>query len=118
MNVGSSNTVYHINLTPAVGLTRNDLMFSLVVLKGIQDNHGNIWTCESEDLYMFEMTITDDVSKKEFVSLLPKTICLSPLESLHMMKVHGIESTKGTLQLDVGSSDLYQLLDGDHFKNI
>ena len=114
-NEGTSHTVYHIDLTPAVGLTRNDLLFSMVVLQGIQDNHGNVWTCKNEDLYMFEMTMTDHVSKKEFVSILPKTHCLSPLESLNKMNEHNIHSTEEISQLDLDSSDLFQLLDNWYF---
>ena len=109
--------VFHVDLTPAVGLSRNDLMFSVSVLRGIEDFEGNVWTCDLEsDVYLFEMTETADHNKKEFGFLLPKTICLSPAESLEKMTTMNIDLRSDVVKLDQ-SSDLYQLMDEQFFSS-
>ena len=108
------NTVFHVDITPAVGATRNDLIFSLVVLGGIQDKFGKVWTCDKNtELYMFEMILENNASN-EFTSLMPKTACLSPTDSLKYLEDHRIESIPEILK-DRDSSNFMQLLDQQQF---
>ena len=78
---GTQRTVYHVDLaSAAVGSSRNDLMFSLGILRGLEDHHGRVWTCDlGREVYMFEVTRP---SEEEFATMLPRTFCMSPQESL------------------------------------
>ena len=105
-------TLYHVDITSTVGFSRNDLLFALVVLGGIQDSSGKVWTCNLEkDMYIFEMT---EKPGKEFSTLLPKTTCLSPQESLNFMKDQNIQDTQKPIRLG-SSSNFVQLMDHQKF---
>ena len=105
-------TLFHVDITPSVGPSRNDLLFSLVVLGGIQDSQGKVWACNrKKDMYMFEMT---DKSSEDFSKLLPRTTCLSPLQSLNTMQEQKLESSRFPIK-DRDSSNLMQLMDQGKF---
>ena len=109
-------TVYHIDLASGgVGSSRTDLMFSLGILGGLEDDQGRVWTCDlTSDLYMFEMTAP---TEKEFATMLPRTFCLSPQQSLRAMTNSGVEMFDHIVRLDESSSDLSQLCDSDLFSS-
>ena len=105
-------TLYHVDITAGVGFSRNDLLFALVVLGGIQDSSGKVWACDIEkDMYMFEMI---EKPGKEFSTLLPKTTCLTPQESLNFMREQNIEDAERPIR-DGASSDFVQLMDHKKF---
>ena len=105
-------TLYHVDITAGVGFSRNDLLFALVVLGGIQDSSGKVWACDIEkDMYMFEMI---EKPGKEFSTLLPKTTCLTPQESLNFMRDQNIEDAERPIR-DGASSDFVQLMDHKKF---
>ena len=106
------NTVYHIDLASEVGPSKNDLLFSLTILGGLEDQQGRVWRCSKKDVYMFESTIAPC---KDFTSLLPTTICLGPLESLEMMKEHGADRMESLVKLSDRSNNLHQLCDQRKF---
>ena len=106
------NTVYHIDLASEVGPSKNDLLFSLTILGGLEDQQGRVWRCNKKDVYMFESTIAPC---KDFTSLLPTTICLGPLESLEIMKEHGADRMESLVKLSDRSNNLHQLCDQRKF---
>ena len=83
-------TVYHIDLSSeGAGSSRNDLMFCLGILRGLEDQKGRVWTCDlASDVYMFEKT---DPSEKEFATMLPRTFCLSDQESLQNQSMEDVD---------------------------
>ena len=105
-------TLYHVDITAAVGFSRNDLLFALVVLGGIQDSSGKVWACDTDkDMYMFEMI---EKPSKEFSTLLPKTTCLSPQQSLDFMRDQDIQDAKKPIRHGT-SSNFVQLMDHKKF---
>ena len=109
-------TVFHIDLASGgVGSSRTDLMFSLGVLGGLEDERGRVWTCDlTSDVVMFEMTAP---SEQEFATMLPRTFCLSPQESLRTMNKHNVQMFDPIVRLDEKSTDLSQLCDSDLFSS-
>ena len=114
-STGSGRTVYHIDLaSPGLGTSRNDLMFSLGILRGLEDHQGRVWTCDLEcDVYMFEMT---EPSEREFATMLPRTLCLSPGEALQNLTTSSMERSNQIVRL-TPSTDLSQLCDEDQFNS-
>ena len=35
------------------------ILFSMMVLRGVQDSEGNIWRCKLKNLYLIEVTVPD-----------------------------------------------------------
>jgi len=66
-------------------------LFSLVILRAIKDNNGNVWRVFPTQLYMLEVTsheaLTKAVSDQDqsifhLLKLLPSTVCVNPKLSL------------------------------------
>ena len=69
------------------------ILFSLVVLRAIKDNNGNVWRVLPTQLYMLEVTSQENLTKAtsdqdesifQLLKLLPTTICASPKLSLEI----------------------------------
>ena len=73
------------------------ILFSLLVLQGVCDSHGQIWRCHPDQLYVVEATLPDvkklDRDIPEYLAIcllemLPTISCLSPCEAFEATKNH------------------------------
>ena len=83
--------VNHVNLVYLLQVLSiiDTILFSLVILRAIKDNNGNVWRVLPSQLYMLEVTsqetlsiATSDQSIIQLLKLLPSTVCASPQYSL------------------------------------
>jgi len=83
--------VNHVNLVYLLQVLSiiDTILFSLVILRAIKDNNGNVWRVLPSQLYMLEVTsqetlsiATSDQSIIQLLKLLPLTVCASPQCSL------------------------------------
>ena len=111
-NSNLKNMVYHIDLASGVGHSKNDLMFSLSVLGGLEDEMGRCWRCDKNDVYMFESTV--EAPCNDFLSLLPQTKCIGPLQALEKLREVGQRNIDSLYQ-DGGV--LFQICDEQEFSS-
>ena len=79
--IKDGKVVYGIDVTQAVEISeRDDLIFSLAILTGVQDFKGGVWNVNDNNVYSFEVTIENDAGNA-FISTIPKTLCLTLLPS-------------------------------------
>ena len=75
--IKDGKVVYGIDVTQAVEISeRDDLIFSLAILTGVQDFKGGVWNVNDNNVYSFEVAIENDASNA-FISTIPKTLCLT-----------------------------------------
>ena len=110
--IKDGKVVYGIDVTQAVEISeRDDLIFSLAILTGVQDFKGGVWNVNDNNVYSFEVTIENDAGNA-FISTIPKTLCLSPSECRDFLRDHNKEGN-AIVKQDENSpdSDFYALLD-------
>ena len=91
--------LYHLDITLAKEVGKNDLLFSMSVMNGLMDNAGHAWICSVHDMYLPEMTFSkfhtpaaptpgNPVQQKDFsfYKLLPTVICRFPKEVLGLIQ--------------------------------
>ena len=45
------------------------ILFSMMILRGLQDSEGNIWRCRLKNLYLIEVTVPDTGTNAVKVSI-------------------------------------------------
>ena len=110
----NNNTLFHIDLASDLGSSKNDLMFSLSILRGLEDKNGRVWRCNRIDVYMFESTM--EKKSRGFFQLLPQTICLSPQGAYDELQTSGVIKLQSLVQ-KAGSPDLHQICDDRMFQS-
>ena len=123
-----TSRLFHLDITLAKDIGKNDLLFSLSILKGLLDDKGNIWICSLYDMYLLEMTsATENLNnvkeslKNEsfdeipFYQLLPTVECRSPKQVLDIM--HEQECTGKEIVKDPKTGMLIHLMNLKLFKN-
>ncbi len=91
-NNSSGHSMYHMDFVSTYSNLddRNDILFGLAVLKGLQGDTGCVWCCSEKDFYVAEMTVSlhprQDESSKVLWEILPRIDCCSPTESAEILK--------------------------------
>lgn len=106
-------TLFHMDLASA-SQSKNDLMFSISILGGLEDSNGRVWRCHKDDMYIFESTMKK--KSQGFFTLLPKTFCLGPQEAFNQLQSSGAGQLQPLTTIP-GSSDLHQICDDQVFQS-
>ncbi len=115
--------IFHLDLAPTVE-RKEDLLFSLGILGGIEDSKGNLWLRSKEDLYCVEMRAQDvetdvDVGQEasgpadKLVQILPHVICKSPRLTLDIIK----KTHEKYQSVMMKENKLMQLMDIDEYNS-
>ena len=77
-----SSSVYHLDATMADQGEKDDFLFSLGVVGCLNNGEPQVWVSFPQDMYMIEMTLTNQSKETPFHCLLPQISCISPSEVL------------------------------------
>ncbi|XP_072046321.1 E3 ubiquitin-protein ligase rnf213-alpha-like [Amphiura filiformis] len=91
-SISSQPRIYHLDVAPMVHKGLDHLLFNLLILKGLSDSHGQVWSCKPQDLYVVEITdfalrnrnknASRNLGSLPFYSILPCVTCRVPQEVL------------------------------------
>ena len=117
-HVAGGGHMFHVDIAANVTRGVNDLLFSLAVLGGLQDDKGKLWLCSNKDYYLVEMTVMRKISVKGqqpqilFSDILPKFVCPSPVQTLESL-ANNMETITGhnLVKMTEGDVDYVRLLD-------
>ena len=73
--------VYHLNISNPQTEDLEDFLFKMIILRTVQDGTGKVWICRPQDLYLYELISSANLTKS-FKDLFPSTMCMSPGEAL------------------------------------
>ncbi|XP_020912940.1 E3 ubiquitin-protein ligase rnf213-alpha isoform X2 [Exaiptasia diaphana] len=90
--------IIHLDVSPSINKGLGMVLFNLVVLGVLQDTTGRLWRRKSSDLYIIERTkdidvkVASDANKSSFVSLLPTTDCITPIQTVQLLNTPNIST--------------------------
>ncbi|XP_064403130.1 E3 ubiquitin-protein ligase RNF213-like isoform X2 [Halichondria panicea] len=79
-----NSTIYHLDIAPRVLAEVDCILFSLLILSGLNDSRGLVWRSHASHLYIVEVTLPEKTTHQEsfqtlnLLNLLPTVHCTSP----------------------------------------
>ena len=117
-NSSNKTKVFHIDLIDVAEKSKQDLIFEITITKGIQDKKGEVWYCQNNTMFLFELNNSAGQEQNLFLTMLPTTECLSPKQSAEQLGKISSNDASQLLKDNQDDSKLRQLFDDEIYRSV